>query len=192
MFIKDLSKLNKEDLKGKVICFPTDTVYGVGCLIDDEIATQKIYQIKKRDFGKPLANLVPDSSSIKEYVDVIPPIAKQWIEKYWPGALTIVFKKNQDKVVPSVKGFDTIGFRMPNSKIALAVLNQFGPLATTSVNISNEAPLNDLEEIRAIFKDEIDYYIEDLEVISKVSSTVVDVSKGNAKILRQGDIELTD
>ena len=68
MYIKDLKKLNKEELRGKIICFPTDTVYGVGCLIDDEEALQKIYNLKHRDLSKPLAVLVPSKDSINELV----------------------------------------------------------------------------------------------------------------------------
>jgi L-threonylcarbamoyladenylate synthase len=79
---------------------------------------------------------------------------------------------------------------MPNSKVALEVLKKFGPLATTSVNISNNPPINNLEEIIEYFKDKIDYIIEDKEDVSKISSTIVDVSKDKVVILRQGDIKL--
>jgi L-threonylcarbamoyladenylate synthase len=88
------------------------------------------------------------------------------------------------------KGLSTIGFRMPASKIALEVLNKFGPLATTSVNISNQPPINSLDEIIKYFGDKIDYIIEDLEEKSNVSSTIVDVSTNEVKVLRQGDIKL--
>ena len=69
MFVKDLKQLTKDDLIGKIICFPTDTVYGVGCLLGDEIALGKIYELKNRDLSKPLAILVPNSESTKPYVE---------------------------------------------------------------------------------------------------------------------------
>lgn len=190
MYIKDLKKLNKEELRGKIICFPTDTVYGVGCLIDDEEALQKIYNLKHRDLSKPLAVLVPSKDSINELVKNSNSQVNEWMDKYWPGALTIIFNK-ADKVSDNLtKGLSTIGLRMPNSNIALEVLKKFGPLATTSVNLSNTPPLNDLELIKFHFGDQIDYIIEDKEESSKISSTIVDATKEHPIILRQGDIKL--
>lgn len=190
MKLIELENLSKEDLKGKVICFPTDTVYGVGCIIDDEEAIAKIYSLKHRDLDKPLACLVPSIDEVKKLVKDIPAIANEFINEYWPGALTIVFNKKDDFNSSAIKGRTTIGLRMPNSKIALAVLNKFGAMATTSVNISNNPPLNDLNEIKNNFGDLIDYYIDDLEECSKVSSTVVDVTVEPYKVLRNGDIKL--
>lgn len=182
--INDIRKIN---LKGKVICFPTDTVYGVGALIEDEEAINKIYDLKNRDKSKPLAVLT-GNTNIEKYVLEINNQAKQLMENYWPGALTLVFKKTNlisDKVTSNL---DTIGLRMPNSKIALAVLNNFGLMATTSVNISGDKPLNDVNEIIKYFSNDIDYLIIDKEETSNVSSTVVDVTKNELKVLRQGDI----
>ncbi len=190
MFIKDLNNLEKKDLLGKIICFPTDTVYGVGCILGDEEALEKIYELKNRDLSKPLAILVPNSESIKDYVKDIPLVAEEYMAKYWPGALTIIFNKKEGVCDSFTKGLSTIGFRMPNSKVALEVLKKFGPLATTSVNISNNPPINNLEEIIKYFGDKIDYIIEDIEVVSEISSTIVDVSKDKIVILRQGDIKL--
>ena len=190
MYIKDLNKLSYEDLKGKIICFPTDTVYGVGCLIDDEEALEKIYNLKHRDLSKPLAVLVPNKESIYKLIKNSNNLVDEWIDKYWPGALTIIFNKAIHVSDNLTRGLSTIGLRMPNSKIALEVLNKFGPLATTSVNLSNTPALNDLELIKLHFGDQIDYIIEDKEVSSKVSSTVVDATKDEPVILRQGDIKL--
>ena len=77
---------------------------------------------------------------------------------------------------------------MPNSKIALSILNHFGLMATTSVNISGSAPLNDIEEIKKHFSNEIDYLVIDKEETSNVSSTIIDASSSSLKVLRQGDI----
>lgn len=190
MYIEDLKNLNKESLKGKIICFPTDTVYGVGCLIDDEEALQKIYNLKHRDLSKPLAVLVPSKESINELIKNSNSQVDEWMNKYWPGALTIIFNK-ADKVSNNLtRGLSTIGLRMPNSNVALEVLNKFGPLATTSVNLSNTPALNDLELIKLHFGNQIDYIIEDKEESSKISSTIVDATKEQPIILRQGDIKL--
>jgi L-threonylcarbamoyladenylate synthase len=190
MYLKDLHQLKKEDLVGKIICFPTDTVYGVGCILGDETALDKIYELKNRDLSKPLAILVPNKQSIIPFVKECPDIAVNFMDQYWPGALTLIFNKKDGMCDSFTKGLSTIGFRMPASKIALEVLNKFGPLATTSVNISNQPPINSLDEIIKYFGDKIDYIIEDLEEKSNVSSTIVDVSTKEVKVLRQGDIKL--
>ncbi len=184
-----VSDLKNIDLKGKIICFPTDTVYGVGCKIDDLEAIKKIYEMKNRDFSKPLAVLCANSN-ISEFVIDVSSEALCLMKKYWPGALTIIFKKS-DKVNDLVSAnLDTVGFRMPNSKIALSVLNEFGVMATTSVNISGEKALNDALKIEKEFGDFIDYMIIEKEILSCNSSTVVDASSNELKILRQGDIKL--
>lgn len=187
MDVVTLKQLLNKDIKGKVICFPTDTVYGVGALINDEEGINKIYHLKHRDTSKPLAVLT-GTRNIEEYVIDINDKAKQLMDKYWPGALTLIFKKSNlisDKVTSN---FDTVGLRMPNSNIALQILNHFGLMATTSVNISGSAPLNNIEDIKKYFYDEIDYLVIDEEKTSNVSSTVIDVTNDNIKILRQGDI----
>ena len=68
--VEELIKLTKEDIKGKVIVFPTDTVYGRGAMIDDQEGVNKIYNLKHRDKNKPLANLAYSSEQIEEYVNI--------------------------------------------------------------------------------------------------------------------------
>lgn len=189
MDVVTLEKLLNIDIKGKVICFPTDTVYGVGAMIDDNEAITKIYNLKHRDLNKPLAVLT-GTKDIDKYVKNINKETKQLIDKYWPGALTIIFKKTNiiNDLITSNK--DTVGLRMPNSQIALQILNKFGLMATTSINISGSEPLNNIEDIKTNFSNDIDYLVIDQEETSNVSSTVIDATTSKFQILRQGDIKL--
>lgn len=190
MKLEELLKLSKEQLKGKIICFPTDTVYGVGCMIDDLTALEKIYQLKHRDINKPLAILVGNKNDIIPFVKYNDKNVDKLLDQYWPGALTLIFNKKEHILDELVRGKNTIGFRMPNSKIAIDILNYFGPMATTSVNISNQPPLNDLKLIKDEFNDQIDIYIDDLEEVAKISSTIVDVTKVPFQVLREGSIKI--
>lgn len=190
MKLIDFLKLNKEDLKGKIICFPTDTVYGVGCLYNDYDATLKIYQMKGRDFNKPLAVLISKYDDIYYFTDQLDNKTKELVDKYWPGALTVIVDKKKDCDVVNLIEFSTIGLRMPNSKVSLSILAKFGPLATTSVNLSGNEPLNDLDLIKKTFGKQIDYYIDDLVNFSSVSSTVVKSTKNGIEILREGNIKV--
>lgn len=176
----DFLKLPKEHLKHKIICFPTDTVYGVGAMFSDTYAIDKIYQMKNRSYSKPLANLCASISQIEELGISIPIDAYNLMGKYWPGALTIIIKHQDQK----------ISFRMPNSDIALQILSKFGIFATTSVNESGEKELNSFDEINEKFGEYIDYFIADEAPLSKVPSTVVDVSDGSVKVLREGAIKI--
>ena len=188
MRINTFNNVNKLTLKGKIIAFPTDTVYGIGALIDDEVAIKKIYNLKKRNLNKPLAVLAASIDDILPYVEEIRLDVKILMEKYWPGALTIIFKKSA-KTLPSVTcGLDTIGFRIPNDETALEILKKVGPIATTSINISGQPPLNDYHEIEKEFGDEIDYLFEKEVKSSNVSSTVIDCTNEDIKVLRQGEI----
>lgn len=189
MDVVTVDELLTKDIKGKVICFPTDTVYGVGCLVNDSESIERIYELKERDYSKPLA-ILTGSLDINKYVKNVSSKAKELMEQYWPGALTLIFKKT-DLIPDSVtSNLNTVGLRMPNSQIALKILKHFGLMATTSINISGMPPLNDFDEIVKNFSDKIDYIVSDREVLSTVSSTVVDATSDNLKVLRQGKIKI--
>ena len=186
-YLVNVSELMKLDITGKIVVFPTDTVYGVGCKVDDIEAIHKIYEIKERDYSKPLALLTP-TNDISCYTSNVSNEAEELMKKYWPGALTVIVNKNKEINDLVTSGLDTVGFRMPNSKVALQILNHFGVMATTSINISGQPPLNDVNEIIKEFSDKINYIVIDKENTSNVSSTVVDCTKEGIKVLRQGSI----
>lgn len=177
------SELIKKDIRGKIVCFPTDTVYGVGALIDDIDQIKKIYQMKNRDASKPLA-ILTGTKDITKYVKNISSAAKELMDENWPGALTLIFQKNDliDDVITI--GFKTIAFRMPSGKVSLKILNHFGLMAVTSVNVSGMKELNSIEDIEEHFGDWIDYLVTDPEVFSSKPSRIIDVSTDQIKIIR--------
>ena len=181
--VEELIKLTKEDIKGKVIVFPTDTVYGIGSMIDDQEGVNKIYNLKHRDKNKPLANLAYSSEQIEEYVNITNPKIKE-LMKHWPGALTIIFNKKHiyNNELP------TIAFRIPNSNVALTILKRFGVMSVTSMNLSGSEPLNNLYDIIKNFESEIDYLVTNEEKHSNISSTIIDVTKEPFVVLRKGEI----
>lgn len=180
--------LQIEDLTGKVIAFPTDTVYGVGCLINDESSIKRIYDLKERDFDKPLAILVGSIEDAISLVENLPSQAVELIKNHWPGALTIICKKSNSVPLCLNPRFQTIGIRMPNNKVALDILKKHGPMAVTSINKSGETPLNEYGEIVINYQDKINYIVEGNEKSSNVSSTVIEIIDNEIKILRQGNI----
>ena len=173
----------------KLVIFPTDTVYGIGCSIYDINNIDRIYEIKKRDKSKPLACLCYDLDQIKSiaYVDEL---AEKLINKYLPGGLTLVLK-SKEEVINKI-GYETIGVRIPDCDIALKILKEFGPMLTTSVNDSGEKPINEYEEIVSKYSDLVDQIYPPYDNSSNVSSTVVKIIDGKIEVLREGNIKLED
>ncbi|CCV64824.1 predicted translation factor, Sua5/YciO/YrdC/YwlC domain protein [Alteracholeplasma palmae J233] len=170
--------------KGDVIIFPTDTVYGIGARLLDHKAIKKIYKIKGRDFDKPIAVLCANIEQISEFAYVTDDI-KKLAEAFWPGALTLILKTKYSYESETFE--KTIGVRIPNHPLALELIRKNGPLKTTSVNKSGEAPLNDYEEIKAVYNKEVSAIYPNNEKILELASTVIDLTNG-LEVIREGII----
>ena len=171
-----------------VIIFPTDTVYGIGTKIFDIDGINKIYEIKKRPKDKPLACLCANLEQIKD-IAYITPAAEKLINKFLPGALTLILKSKPD--VYEKIGYKTIGVRIPNSKIALDILKENGPMLTTSVNESGFKPINEYDLIVKEYETKVDKIYKSNELSSNISSTVILIDNSDIKILREGQISKT-
>ncbi len=166
-----------------IIAIPTDTVIGLAIDPKNRMAVQKIYRLKQRDRDKPLVYMFYNVEQIREYVEGITPEVEDIMRKYWPGALTIIFRIKDSS--------DTVGVRIPNNKFLLDLLKDWGRgLAVTSANISGEKELNSLAEIQQKFGRQIDLYIDTGAQASGQASTVLDVSSGTIKVLRQGEVKI--
>ena len=191
-------KNKKEDVKkailalenNGIIAFPTDTVYGLACVYDSEEAINKIKQAKGRDEKKPLPMMLYSVDQI-EKVAYVNETTKKIINKFMPGALTIVLKKREE--VPSyvTNGFDTIGIRIPNHELSLEILRKINkPLLVTSANKSDTSSKFNSEEVRNDIGEYLDYLI-DGESDNKLASTIVSLIN-EPVILREGTITLEE
>ncbi|MDC7243084.1 MAG: L-threonylcarbamoyladenylate synthase [Sphaerochaetaceae bacterium] len=175
------------DLKGKIIAFPTDTVYGIGCLYEDESSIMKIYDIKGRDYSKPMVILCSNLSQVKSLIKKNSKIPDKLI-KHWPGKLTIIFFKNEKVYDIITSGMNTVGIRIPGNKISLDLLNKYGPMVVTSLNYSKEPAITNYQDVLK-FEKLVDYIIPGGD-LSSVPSTVYDSISD--RVLRQGDIIIGD
>lgn len=185
----DLPSLKETFEKGGVIAFPTDTVFGLACIYDDEKAIEKLKAIKKRDAHKPLPMMCANISMMKE-VAIMSSEAIKVADSFFPGPLTLILKRRDE--VPSfvTNGFATIGIRIPNHEGILKLIEYIGkPLLVTSANISNEPALKYYKDVENSLK-EIDGIIE-MDAESELASTIVDMTDG-IKILRKGLIKEED
>lgn len=193
----DESELNKikEILDNDgVIIFPTDTVYGIACNCFSEKAIKKVFDIKKRPENKPINVLSNNLDKIKLVSKNISEKEKFLIDKYMPGALTIILDKNEKVSDILTAGLDTIGVRIPKNNISLRILENVSyPLATTSANISGDSAGIKISDFLKEFDGVVDAIIDGGETDLKVASTIVRVESGNKlKIIREGTLKIKE
>ncbi len=172
-----------------IIIFPTDTVYGIGAPIKDVNSLKEIFVIKKRELNKRLAVLCYDINQIKE-IAYITIDAEKLINKYLPGGLSIILKTKEEYINEMIG--DTIAVRIPNHEIALELLKQYGPMATTSVNVSTEPPINDYNEIVSLYNDKVKKIYDNNRTIEGVSSTVINLTTDKPTLIREGSISFVE
>lgn len=179
---------------GGVIAYVTDTVWGLGCLPDNEKAVKKIYEIKKREAQKPLILMSNDIYNLLDYVEPLPKIACQLIKKYFPGALTLVVKKSQKTPDYITSGMETVGIRVPNNKTfqRICEITPGHVLATTSANLSHQPSAKTYEQAFENMNGLADLVIEDYGSPAKgLESTVCGVFGNELKIFRQGEVNIS-
>ena len=193
----DESELNKikEILDNDgVIIFPTDTVYGIACNCFSEKAIKKVFDIKKRPENKPINVLSNNLDKIKLVSKNISEKEEFLINKYMPGALTIILDKNEKVSDILTAGLDTIGVRIPKNNISLRILENVSyPLATTSANISGDSAGIKISDFLKEFYGVVDAIIDGGETDLKVASTIVRVESDNKlKIIREGTLKIKE
>jgi len=175
--IREAARVVRE---GGIIAFPTETVYGIGCLRPYQDSIKRIYEIKGRDFNKPLAVYLPDTKRLRKIVDDISPAADTLIRKFLPGPLTIILKNEIG---------EPTGFRISPQKVLRKLLGEFlDPMVGTSANKSGERDPVNAEEVIASLGDDLDLVIDSGPCTERLPSTVVDCTGTTPKILREGKV----
>ena len=177
--------------QGKIVVFPTETVYGIGTNGLDENAVRRLYEVKQRPLNKPISLLVSNMEMVNLIAKDITEVEYKIMEKFFPGPLTIILKKKD--IVPDIvtAGQDTVGVRMPSGEIARKLVEIAGvPIAAPSANITGQPSGTNVQEIKKSFERKVDFFIDGGESELGVSSTIVKVVDGKSQILRQGSITL--
>ncbi len=176
---------------GKTVIFPTETVYGLGANALDEEAAAKIYQAKGRPSDNPLLVHVADKEDVYDLVENIDSRAKLLMDRFWPGPLTIVFKKKDIIPARTSGGLDTVAIRMPSDQVARDLIRQAGvPIAAPSANISGRPSPTKPEHIIRDMDGRVDGILVGGSCNYGVESTIVDLSGDVAMVLRPGSITL--
>jgi len=186
--LREVAEMIKE---GKLVAYPTETVYGLGTNALDERAVERLFKIKGRQ-RKPISVVIPSIEKAEE-IGEINDVALSLIEKFFPGPLTIIVKKKD--VVPSIvtAGSEKIGLRMPDHSIPIKLAEFSGvPITSPSANISGKPSPTKPEHVIEDFMGKIDAIIDAGETLLKIESTVIDTTTKPPKILRIGALPLEE
>lgn len=178
---------------GGLVAFPTETVYGLGANALDRAAVQRIFAVKGRPAINPIIVHVNCESMLNDVVADWPQSARDLASRFWPGPLTLVLPKGKN--VPDIvtAGGSTVGVRMPNHPVALALIREAGtPLAAPSANRSSQLSPTRAEHVLAGLDGRIDLILDAGPTANGIESTVLDLTRDPPVLLRPGPISIAD
>ena len=189
---EDVALIVQHLQQGKVVGLPTETVYGLAADYSNIKAIEKIFTTKNRPSNHPLILHVLKEWDLLQWVEDMPKLAKQLIQQYWPGAISIVFKTHASKVSPVITGGQqTVAIRAPSHPLFMQVLKEFGkPLVAPSANMYEQISPTTAEHVLNNFKH------ADLAVLQGgrcqvgMESTIVHVADEKIQVLRPGIIDI--
>lgn len=178
-------------LSGKLVAFPTETVYGLGANAFDSRAVQRIFAAKGRPSADPLIVHIADKADLDLVATAIPEIARRLAERFWPGPLTLVLPKSEKISADITAGLNTVAVRVPAHPVALALLKQSRvPIAAPSANRFGHTSPTTAQHVYDDLAGEVDIILDGGATIIGVESTVLDINQQPARILRPGGITL--
>ncbi|MBR6821273.1 MAG: threonylcarbamoyl-AMP synthase [Bacilli bacterium] len=184
----DIERLVEVINNGNIAVVPTDTVYGIIGDATNIDVIHKVYEVKKRDYSKPLILMVSSIDMLEKYVLEINDIEKKLIDRYWPGKLTILFKKNNNIDDLITSGSNLVGIRYPDNKDLNELMNKLNkPLISTSCNISSKEVITSIDMLEEDISKHVSY-VYDGGILSDSSSTIVRVNGGKIEIIRDGEL----
>ncbi|OGR79900.1 MAG: threonylcarbamoyl-AMP synthase [Elusimicrobia bacterium RIFCSPLOWO2_02_FULL_39_32] len=177
--------------QGGLVCFPTETVYGLGARLFDEQALQKIFKVKNRPMDNPLIVHIADLKELKMLTQNFPRAAFKLIEKFWPGPLTLVCKRSALAPALASAGLKTVAIRMPNHRTALELIRALGePIAAPSANISGRPSSTRYQDVVRELGNKVNMVLKGEQSELGLESTVLDITRVPFRILRPGFVTL--
>jgi L-threonylcarbamoyladenylate synthase len=179
-------------LRGGIIAYPTETIYGLGARYDDEHALSRLYELKRRPADKTIPLIIGDVSDLAFLVEYVTDSAKKLISRHWPGPLTLVFRAKSG-LSSFITCNSNIALRIPGDSFALRLVREAGlPVTATSANISGMLPALNAAMAVEYFGADIDLIVDGGECRNNQPSTIVDVTSEDFRILREGLISISD
>ena len=186
---KDINEVVETLNNGGVVCFPTDTVYGIGVVYDNLDALNRLKLSKGRPDSKPIPMMIGSISQIDDVAHTNEKITRL-TSTFMPGGFTIVLNKKENVSDEITNGFKTIALRMPDDEFICEVIKRLKrPMLVTSANLSGMPTGVYFEDVRRDFEGRIDMIVRG-ECKGSVSSTIVDASSDELKVLREGVLDV--
>jgi L-threonylcarbamoyladenylate synthase len=176
---------------GKIFIYPTDTIYGIGGNPFDENVVNRITEIKGRNEKKQYIWLLSNLESVLNYAELDSEKYYAFLQKIWPAPVSVILNLNER--TKQITNFETIAFRVPDNDFCQRLLGEIKqPLISTSVNFSNQKSLVDGKDIIDNFSDIVDAIFFTTESTSKLSSTIIDMTAEEPKLIREGSVKFIE
>jgi L-threonylcarbamoyladenylate synthase len=175
---------------GRLVVLPTDTLYGIGCDAFDAAAVRSLLEAKGRGPDMPIPVLVGSWSTIDGLVFSVPTQARQLIEAFWPGGLSIILPHAPSLNWDLGETRGTVALRMPLHPVAIELLREVGPMAVSSANRSGCTPPATVTEAESQLGDSVSVYLDGGAAQQGVASTMIDLTGPEPRVLREGAVSL--
>ena len=177
---------------GKLVILPTETVYGLACRADDDVAVRRLHEVKQRAPQQALALVLPDIAALAQVAQVSAP-AQRLAAAFMPGPLTLVMRKTAAVSAQVTGGRDTVGVRVPDLPLTQAILAACAfPVVATSANLAGEPPATQVAELAAELCEAVALIVDAGPCPGGEASTVVDVTVTPPVVLRAGPVAAED
>jgi len=176
---------------GRVFIYPTDTIYGIGGNPFDEKVVNRIADLKRREESKKFIWLLPDFERVLNYTEIIYEDHLEFLERIWPAPVTVIVNLNERTA--KITSQKTIAVRVPQNDFCLKLLNEISrPLISTSVNISGENSMTNIDTIINNFSQVVDAIFFNKATFRNISSTIIDLTSKKPKLVREGSIKFVE
>ncbi len=173
---------------GELVVYPTETFYAIGADAVSSIALRRLFQVKRREPGRPVGLIAADTAMAFSVAREIPIAAQRLADAFWPGPLTIVLPA-RGGIAPELTGVDGVGVRVSPNAVARALSAGLGrPITATSANLSGAPAASELEQARAGLGEKAKVYLEGGKLTASVPSSVVAINSSGWKMVRVGAI----
>jgi len=162
--------------EGKLVVYPTETVYGLGADARDPDAIERVYEVKARERSDPLSMAVPSVEAARDYIERSE-VVMSFMEAFLPGPVTVIAEKTDRVPDALTSGRNRVGIRIPDHELALDLLNRINPITATSANVSGSESVTSVEQLNPQIRDGVAVVIDGGETPG-LESTVVDPGLG--------------
>lgn len=186
--------------RGELIVMPTDTVYGIAADAFSPSAVQRLLDAKGRGRDQPPPVLVGNKATLSALAESVPEPVQRLVDEFWPGGLTIVLPAQPSLVWDLGETHGTVAVRMPALRVATELLEETGPLAVSSANLTGEAAAVEIGAARRMLGDSVSVYLDHGPSDTGIASTIIDATSlvrpggedARIRVLRQGAVSRED